>query len=272
MPYVDSNDAKIYYEITGSGTPLVLIMGLGADLTAWKPHSQVFERHFKCVSIDNRGAGKSQAGEQKSYTTALMAQDVIAVMDHAGIYGAQIAGISMGGAIAQVLALTWPERVLSLLLINTFAALSAYSKRIFQLFKEQYGKGSVLGFDQMVQLFIYAPDTFSNNPGLIDEREGALRETQHFSMEPDAYAAQCDALINHYELGSLAQIHVPTLVVGGKADILTPPQNARQLAEGIPGAALTFTDGGHVQHFEHLDEFNTLALDFLLKHAAKEAV
>ena len=111
--YADSNGTKIFYQIRGEGEPLVLIMGFGADGNLWEQHVAEYQKHFRCYLIDNRGVGKSDQ-PPGPYTTEMMARDVVAVMDHSQVSTARVAGISMGGAIAQQLALNHPERVHSL--------------------------------------------------------------------------------------------------------------------------------------------------------------
>ena len=92
--FVDSGGTNIYYQVRGAGDPLMLIMGFGADGNLWEKHVQEYQKHFTCYLIDNRGVGES--GQPKGpYTTKLMAEDVISVMDHAGVQNAAVAGISM---------------------------------------------------------------------------------------------------------------------------------------------------------------------------------
>src|SRR6476469_1752432 len=118
--FADSNGVKIYYHEKGKGQPLVLIMGFGADGTVWEKHLAVYQKHFRCIVLDNRGVGKSDQ-PIGPYSTQMMAADTIAVMDHAGVSSAYVAGISMGGAIAQELAINYPDRVTKLLLVSTWA-------------------------------------------------------------------------------------------------------------------------------------------------------
>ncbi|MDH5382180.1 MAG: alpha/beta hydrolase, partial [Cyclobacteriaceae bacterium] len=128
--YADSNGTKIYYQIRGKGEPLVLIMGFGATGDVWEKHTVVYEQHFKCIIIDNRGIGKSDQ-PTGPYTTKMLADDTIAVMDHAGVDKARVAGISMGGAIAQELVLNYPDRVICALLMSTWPKFNNYAKSVY---------------------------------------------------------------------------------------------------------------------------------------------
>lgn len=102
--YAFSGGEKIYYHERGAGDSLVLIMGFGAEGKLWEKHLAVYEKHFRCIILDNRGVGRS-AQPKGPYSTEIMAADIIAVMDHANVKEAIVAGISMGGAIAQELAI-----------------------------------------------------------------------------------------------------------------------------------------------------------------------
>ena len=120
---IQVGDLHFHVTITGSGFPLVLIMGLGAPGDKWAPNVEVYKEHFQCITIDNRGAGRSSKPECESYSTEEMAEDVIGIMDALGIEKAFVNGVSMGGAIAQQLVLNHPERVRALILTSTFARL-----------------------------------------------------------------------------------------------------------------------------------------------------
>ena len=119
---ISVNGLSFHVEITGQGEPLVLIMGLGAPGDKWRPNVAAYSRSFQCVTIDNRGAGRSSKPEVPAYSTAEMAGDVLGIMDALGIEKAHVNGVSMGGAIAQILAADHPERVRSLIVSSTFAS------------------------------------------------------------------------------------------------------------------------------------------------------
>lgn len=261
MPFIERDHGKVHYEVCGKGEPLLLLMGLGADLSAWEPHRRIYERHFRCVSMDNRGAGMSDLGDADACTTKAMAEDAAALLDALGLREVRVAGISMGGAAAQLLAAFRPELVSRLLLVNTFAKPAPYMKRILETFKACYPVLPPLDFDRLLQEFIYGASTFSERPELLEERERSLGAGMRMGTE--AFLAQCDACIGHDALPHLKEIRAQTLVAAGDEDILTPLEGAELLKEGIRGAGLYVNRGGHVQHFESSGAFNRVSLEFL---------
>ena len=167
--YVDSNGTKIYYQIRGTGEPLVLLMGFGADGNVWEKHAAVYEKHFQCIILDNRGVGLSDQ-PPGPYTTAMMADDTAAVMGHLGITNARIAGISMGGAISQELALRHPEKVRCLALISTWPRFNNYAKTVYENLKKIRVTSDPDTFMELLQLWIFAPPYYETD--LDDLKEG----------------------------------------------------------------------------------------------------
>jgi pimeloyl-ACP methyl ester carboxylesterase len=111
-------DIQIHYEEYGEGPPLIMILGLGQDTATWEFQVSEFSEHFRLILLDNRDSGKSSRSPE-TYTTKTMARDILGLMDHLGIARAHILGTSMGGMIAQQVALMAPERVISLVLATT---------------------------------------------------------------------------------------------------------------------------------------------------------
>lgn len=263
--YVDSNGVKIYYQIRGKGDPLVLLMGFGADGNTWEKHVQEYEKHFQCILIDNRGVGLSDqpAG---SYSTAMMADDTAAVMVHAGLEKARVAGISMGGAIAQELTLRYPEKVQSLVLISTWAKFNNYAKTVYENLKKMRVASKPEDFTELLQLWIFAPPYYDSHLDNLRQvqKEAASNLT---SQSRDGFEGQLDACIHHDTVDRLSQIKVSTLITVGEMDIFTPPELSDVLDAGIPETEyIKFPKAGHVHHWEDLERFNPLTTQFLLNH------
>jgi pimeloyl-ACP methyl ester carboxylesterase len=263
--YANSQGARIYYEVIGTGDPLVLLMGFGADGAVWEKHLAVYQKHFQCIVIDNRGVGKSDQ-PTGPYTTAMMAADTIAVMDHAGVAKARVAGISMGGAIAQELALNYPDRVHSLVLISTWPRFNHFAKAMYQNLKNIRPSVEPDVFMQLLQLWIFAPPHFEANLKGLQEGQQAAKANVHPQSQA-GFEGQLDACIQHDTVDRLHQIKVPTMITVGDMDIMTPPAFAQILQEKIAGAQYVhFPTGGHAHHWEDLERFNQVTTDFLRNH------
>ncbi|MEM6378379.1 MAG: alpha/beta fold hydrolase [Bacteroidota bacterium] len=263
--FADSNGTKIYYQIKGEGEPLVLIMGFGADGDVWEKHVAAYEKYFKCIILDNRGVGKSDQ-PKGPYTTRMMADDVIAVMDHAGVDQARVAGISMGGAITQALTLNYPERVRSIALISTWPRFNNYAKTVYENLKKLRVTSAPGDFMELLQLWIFAPPYYEDGMDDLEQgQQGAANNPQPQSQ--NGFEGQLDACIHHDVVDRLQEIKVPTLITVGDMDIFTPPAFSKILHEGIQDSIyVNFPTGGHVHHWEDLERFNEVTTEFLLKN------
>ena len=265
MPSVKTNGIELFYQERGSGSPLILIMGLGADGLAWEEHVRAYEKHFRCILIDNRGAGRSDKPEGP-YTTKEMAKDVAGLMKALQIERAHVGGISMGSGIAQELALIQPELIKSLLLIASWDQCDNYTTRIFDMFRSTVETCEPDVFTRMLQLWIFTP-TYHNH-----HLDDLVRREQEGRINPNpmplhAFQAQCDACTTHNTKGRLGSIDVPVLVTSGDIDIFTPLHYSKSIAEEIPNAEIFVLPGtGHTHHWEKLNEFNQKTLEFLLKN------
>jgi pimeloyl-ACP methyl ester carboxylesterase len=265
---------EIFYEEHGSGEPLLLIMGLAADSTAWLFQVPELSKHYRTIVFDNRGVGRS-AKPPGPYTIAGMADDAAGLLDAIGVERAHVLGVSMGGMIAQELALRHPTQVRSLVLACTYAAPDEATKHTRQQSLTQLG-GSVgptgevildiskidpMMLFQHLMPIVFTPTFLAQElPKLMQIFSGALQ--WGFSM--DAILAQVQAAMGHDATERLHKITVPTLVLTGDADMLIPPSNSDLLARAIPGARLVKVPGGsHGFNFETPDAFNREVLGFL---------
>lgn len=255
-----SDGSTIAWEEQGSGRPVLLIMGLGATRSAWEPHVASLASSFRCLMTDNRGIGDSSA-PSGPYSTAQMADDHAAVIRAAGETSVAVVGISLGGAIAQQLALRHPALVSRLILVSTWATCAPYSVDCFEELKGLRPRLSPGEFARRLQLLIWSAETFEKD-ALSLRRERCTAETSEMGHE--AFAAQCDAAISHDTLGLLGHINVPALVTVGSHDAFTPRHSSEELAAHIRNAHLEVFEGlGHAHHWESLDRFNALCERFL---------
>jgi pimeloyl-ACP methyl ester carboxylesterase len=258
MPIVRSGDADIAYETAGSGDPLIMIMGFLADSRMWTLQTPVFAEHFTCITFDNRGVGMSSR-PPGPYSMEQMAGDAIAVMDDLGIDRAHVLGISMGGAIAQHVALKVPERIRSLVLAATWCQPNQWLERLGEI----GGQVSQLGqqaFGRSVPLWLFTPKLVIHQPDVVN-----MIEQMMLAFEPPAetFTHQMAAVKEHDTREQLHQITAPTLVLGAKRDFMVPPELADVVHQSIPGSRFELLDGGHGFSAENAAEFNRVILEFL---------
>lgn len=250
MPTLTANDIELYFERRGSGEPLLLIMGMSGNTVHWgEPFLTELERSFELVVYDHRGIGRS-AAHRDPFTIRDLADDAIALLDGLGLQRAHVCGISMGGMVAQEIALHAPARVRTLTLGCTYCG----------------GPESAFGSPQDMQMLGEALAS--------GDRERALRVGFTLNVSP-AYAAapghwelfleratahpapvafialQMQAIAAHDTSTRLGAITAPTLVVHGTVDRMLPASNAQVIARLIPGARLELLeDVGHLFFWE----------------------
>lgn len=265
---LQSNGISLAYEERGSGDPLVLMMGLGAPGSVWELHAQEYEKHFRCFLVDNRGAGDSDKPEGP-YTTAQMADDYAGLIRGLNLGRVRVAGLSMGGCIAQELALRHPDLVRCLLLACAWPRCDFYTRTVFEHFAKMRAVSRPEDFTQLLQLWIWTPAWMEEHSEEIAaaQRESAEAEARGEGMPLHAFEAQCHACIHHDAEARLGEIKVPVLLTSGSADIFTPVRFAEQLHRSIAGSELhKFPGHGHVHHWEALEEFNRITADWLRAH------
>lgn len=263
MPFVRASDGvRIHYRETGrsSGPPVILIQGLGADKHYWNFQRLALAPGYRTIALDNRGAGRSDK-PYGSYTLEQMASDVVSVLDATGVGDAHIVGASMGGVIAQGLAILHPERVRSLTLACTACRHHPWRRELLAEWARIALEQGMRAMTTQAARWMIGPRSFR----LISPAIGMLGPLA-MSRPPHAFAAQVDALLNVDErlIDQLPDIEVPTLVMVGNQDILTPRGDAEDLAELIPTAELAVISGAaHGFMIEHATTFNRLLIDFL---------
>lgn len=262
---ISSNGQQLYYEMHGDGEPLVLVMGIGYDSSLWKLQQvPALSKRFRVVIFDNRDAGRSSRAAHP-YSIADMADDVAGLLDGLDIPHAHLLGLSMGGMIAQEFALRHADRLDRLVLSGVGAAptRSAFDPiRIWSWARSHDDSGEAFVAQQFVWLF---SSSFLRNDAAVKQTL-ALLASNPTPMTRDAYTRQAMAYLQHDALDRLGGIQVPTLVVGGEQDLLTPPWILQEVATAIPGAELRILRGhgsSHLLPLERPAEFNQLVTDFL---------
>lgn len=268
MPSFSSRGFEIYYERhgSGSGVPLVLIMGIGATCQGWLV-LQVPElsRDRPNVLFDNRGAGRSE-DPGADFTTADLAGDLLALLDELRIERANLLGAFMGGMVAQELAIRNPERVHTLTLVGTFARADARRRALLEHWHAL--ADSQVPYEARVKsrLIWSLHDLTFEQHDIIDSMLQFYLE-RDAPMEDKVVQRQIDACLAHDALERLERIQAPTLVVCGEQDLVAPLPLARQLANRIPQARLVPIPGaGHLVPVEMARRFNRLVARFLLEY------
>jgi pimeloyl-ACP methyl ester carboxylesterase len=260
MAYEHAGGGTLHYVQRGTGDDVVLLCGLGDDHGAWDFQTESLADAYRMTVVDNRGVGQSSlpAGE---FTVADMARDAAAVIDHLGIERAHVAGFSMGGAIAQELALARPELVRSLVIVGSWGRTDRYLHRVLDSLIWMAGVAdSERGFLEAFLPWVYAPALFED--GRVDEFVEAALANPH-PQSTEAFQATTRACQQHDTLDRLGEIGAPTLVVSGQLDVLLPPRYSRDLAARIPGAALVELPGRAHQPFQEAPaEFDAIVRDF----------
>jgi 3-oxoadipate enol-lactonase len=262
MPYTENDGANIWYEVSGEGDPLLLIMGLGADSTGWILQRKPFAERYQVIVFDNRGVGRSSC-PPPPFSTEQMAGDALAVLDAVGIERAHVLGVSLGGAIAQHVALRAPERVRSLILAATWAGPSVWRSRVRDV---QLAVARTAGREALItlrMLFVFSPLLFNDNPQLADLIQKTLLESP---ATLEGYLAQVDAAEFHDARARLGELTMPTLAITGRRDVLVPPELTEEIASSIAGAELVKLESAHAIQFEEVAAFNDAVLSFLEKH------
>jgi 3-oxoadipate enol-lactonase len=267
MPKVRVNGIGLNYVEAGTGDPLLLIMGFGGDHLAWAFQTPVFAERYRVIAFDNRGAGQSDVPDVP-YTTRMMADDAVGLLDTLGIERAHVLGVSMGGMIAQEIALNHPARVRSLQLHCTLARPDRYMHALLESWRLVRAKATLEEWMRIVTLWLFAPKTYAERPEFVETViQTGIANPNPFTIT--GFLRQGDAVRTHDTLDRLGKVRHPTLVSVAEDDILVPPRFSRALGAAVPGAELRLIDGaGHGYFWERPDVFNSMCLDFLGRHAS----
>jgi pimeloyl-ACP methyl ester carboxylesterase len=249
VAYAELNGTRIFWTEQGTGEPVLMIMGLGATHEWWQRVVPIFAARCRTLLFDNRGVGKSDV-PQGPYSLPGMAADAAAVLDAAGVDSAHVFGASMGGMIAQELALQYPDRVRSLILGCTSCG-GRESVPARREVLDALGARAAMTREEATRVMV--PFIFdAGTPRDLVEEDLAIRLAANVPNE--GYFAQLQAIRawtgTHARLGTIA---VPTLVIHGETDELVPPENGRILARAIPNATLAIIP--RASHIFFTDQF-----------------
>ncbi|WP_066382084.1 MULTISPECIES: alpha/beta fold hydrolase [unclassified Anabaena] len=261
MPKVQINGIDLFYDIQGTGEPLLLISGFTCDHSYWSVLMPLLTAHYQIIRLDNRGIGRSSASNSP-YTIQELAHDVGALLEHLGIEQVHVVGHSMGGQIAQELVLAYPQKVKSLILLSSLAKGDERFNSIVETWGELPQHIDKRLYQKILLTWSFS-NTFYSNSEIIEQ---LIEWAVHYPYAPSTQSIyqQSQAILGCDTTNRLHNILCPTLVLVSKQDILTPIKFSEELSQGIPHAKLEILDcGGHGFMIESPQIVSRAILDFL---------
>jgi 3-oxoadipate enol-lactonase len=263
---IKANDIQMNYELTGKDDGAVVIFShsLGCSLAMWDPQMDSLEPHFRILRYDTRGHGLSQASVG-AYTLELLGEDAIGLLDALDIDAVHWVGLSMGGMIGQYLALNHADRLRSLILCDTSAAIPEEAQPLWQ---ERIDAARDKGMEALIEAVMerwLSPSSIGRNSVTV-----ARIRTQFLATSVDGYVGCSEAIRKHNYMDQLANINIPTLIIVGEDDPGTPVAASKAMHERIPNSKLIVVPSArHLSNLEQPKLFNTALLDFLGKESKK---
>jgi pimeloyl-ACP methyl ester carboxylesterase len=257
----------MYYEELGSGEPLVLIAGTGADHATWVLQVPEFSKSFRVITLDNRGSGQSECPDAaENYSVSLMADDVAALLDFLAIDRAHIAGQSLGSAISQEFAINHPDRVKTLQLHVTWGKSDDRIRQIANSMRIILEKGTLRDYFLFIYSLAFSPALMEKQPGFLETFYQESVVKNDFPPTLKGLMGQWNAVFHHDAEARLAKIAAPTLICAAEGDILVHQDYARRVASKIRSSIFHLFRGpcsSHLVNIEMAPLFNRLVREFL---------
>lgn len=261
MPVVELNGRRMYFEHEGRGKPLVFLSGLGGDSRAFAVSIRSFSRTRQVLALDNRDVGRSDRATAP-YTIVDLADDVALWLRTLGIGPADVVGHSLGGLIAQELAIRHPDLVGDLVLVSSHAGGHPWRRAVVESWILLKHRCDAAEFARATMPWLVAPAFYRN----ATQVEGMVRfaEKNPWPQDAAAFERQARAAIGHEDRELVEKIRARTLVISGELDLVNPPRVAESLARRIPGSRTEILPGvGHLPHVEEGQLFRTILESFL---------
>jgi aminoacrylate hydrolase len=257
----------MHYDVLGrtddKASTVLLSAGLGGLGHFWRPQIEALGAHYRVIIYDQRGTGANAGELPDHYSIAHMADDVVTVLDDAGVASCHFVGHALGGLIGLELARRDPSRLASLVLVNAWARVDSHTRRCFEARVALLKHVGVEAYVRAQPIFLYPA-------AWLSEHEDAIRKEEaigiaHF-QGADNLLKRLSALLTFDAISDLNAIHTPTLVAASRDDVLVPFTRSQQLASNLVNASLWLTaEGGHASTVTDPTPFNTAMLAFLAK-------
>lgn len=262
MPKVKLNTISLYYETHGKGHPVLLISGINSDNANWAGVCGKLAKHFRVIALDNRASGRSDTPDNK-YSIREMADDATGLLDHLQIKKCHVIGHSMGGYIAQELAIYYPERVDKLILEATAPISSARNNMLLRDFLKRFEKDC--DNEALMRLWtcwLFSPKIFERKNYIETFIKNA--SAYPYLQSAKGFKSQIDAIASFNACDEIKNIKAKTFVIIGSDDILIYPAESMRLVKGIKGSVFEkIKDTGHCVHVEKPDVFADKVIQFL---------
>jgi len=266
VPKAQVNGISMYYQVHGRGEPLVMIQGFGGGHEGWFFQTRAFREHFQVIVFDNRGIGKTERSPNP-YSIETMAEDTVRLMDSLEIEKAHVLGMSLGGIVAQEVAIGHPERVMKLVLVCTTTGEAETSDVHPDMLKAIGVKEGTTEPDLRSVDFTESMGTIVRlafNKRLYRTVLVPLAKYQVGRAGTGGYLEQMEAVVGHTTAERLDQVRAQTLVITGSEDRIVSPKSSEEIARRIAGARLVALSGGsHAFNIEMRGRFNREVLAFL---------
>ena len=272
MPITDlSTGIEMYYEIEGTGDPLLLIMGTGADHTNWAAQVEAYRDHYTVITYDARGTGQStHPPDASDYSMRILADDAAALLDFLGVERAHVSGLSLGSATSQELAVNHPERVATLQLHCTWGRSDEWFIRMIDTNETYILHDDPAGYIRTALLWVASPTFINDRPDEVEAFErGFILDNPH-PPSKQGLLGHFHADKTHDALDRLGAVEVPTLITSGEVDWQVPTRYGLEVQEAMPGSTMHVFRGprsSHIAFHEMVDEWNAFTLAWLDRQA-----
>jgi 3-oxoadipate enol-lactonase len=265
MPQIEVDGIDLYYELHGANDAPMLVLNNGIIMnaaTSWVFQTRALSAHYRLLQYDCRGQGQSDHPEGQ-YSMGEHADDLAAVLEALNIENAHIAGISYGGEVAQAFVLKYPEKVRSLILIDTVSEVGPELRLVIQSWVDALRTGDALAFFNATVPWNFSQEFIANNTTLLEDAR-----KRYALLDFPAIIRLCEAFFAVDFTERLGEIKVPTCIMVGQLDLLKGPRYAEILRRGIQQSEYHILRGsGHASCWERPEEFNSVILGFLAKQA-----